>query len=271
MFARPLFLFLALATLSFSATVVTVVSPQAGEVRNGDIVDAGAIGPGQTLSIQVDREVIAGGIHGAGGRMDLAVADNLPPGWASQPSELYQQPLHMTVTAGPDTPPGDYAFTVTVIDENNGEQLGNVTFTCRVRVTWDVMDFSVSPERLAVGPGQPARFAITVSNKGSASDAFQVSATGSRNWDFRKPVFVSARSMKTIYYEVVGQEEDAYSPTIKVVSMASDNIAAEKNVTITVRSDLFGDWKAANHGALLFPVFEAPVYALAGLISNFFG
>lgn len=79
MFARPLFLFLALAALSFSATVVTVVSPQAGEVRNSDIVDAGAIGPGQTLSIQVDREVNTGGIHGTGGRMDLAVANNLPP------------------------------------------------------------------------------------------------------------------------------------------------------------------------------------------------
>ncbi|MDD5340265.1 MAG: hypothetical protein PHV13_03370 [Candidatus ainarchaeum sp.] len=268
MFARPLFLLLALAALSFS---VTVISPQAGETGNGDIVDLGTIGPGQTVSILVDRAVTTGGIHGTGGMMDQAIATDLPPGWATQPSKLYQDPLQVTVSANPDAPEGNYTFRITVIDENNGEKLGNITFLARVKVTWDVMEFDVLPTRISVGPGQPARFTITVTNKGSASDAFEVSATGSRKWDFKKPVFVPAQTTKTLHYEIVGAEEDAYTPTIRVVSLASGNIAAEKNVTMTVRSDLFGDWKATNHGALLFPIFEAPVYALAGLLSNFFG
>lgn len=268
MSAKAALMLLALAAFSFS---VTILSPHAGEAGQGDIIDLGIIGPGQTVSIEVDREVRTGGIHGIGGRMDMAVAEALPPGWTTRPSELYQQPLHVTVTAHPDAAPGNYSFKVTAIDEMNGEELGNVTLTCRVRVTWDIMDFDVSPRQLIVGPGQPARFAITITNKGSASDAFQVSATGSQNWDFRKPVFVPAQTTKTIYYEVVGNEEEAYRPAIRVVSLASSNIAAEKNVTITVRSDLFGDYRAANRGALLFPVFEAPVYAIAGLLSNLFG
>ncbi len=268
MFARPLFLFLALAALSFS---VTVISPQAGEVSNGDIVDLGTMGPGQTVSILIGKTVTTGGIHGMGGMMDQAMATDLPAGWSTQPSKLYQDPLQVTVSANPDAPEGNYTFRITVIDENNGEKLGNVTFMARVKVTWDVMDFGVSPTRLTVGPGQPARFAITVTNKGSASDAFEVSATGSRKWDFRKQIFVPAQSTKTIHYEVVGTEEDAYTPTLKVVSLSSHNIAAEKNVTVSVRSGLFGDYAATNHGTLLFPIFEAPVYALAGLLSNFFG
>jgi hypothetical protein len=271
MFARPLFLFLILAALSFSATSVTIVSPLSGVVGSGDVMDVGTIGPGQTVSILISRTVTTGGLHGEGGFMDQAMATDLPPGWTTQESKLYQDPLQVTVSANPDAAPGTYTFRVTVIDEKNGEKLGNVTFLAKVKVTWDVMDFDVSPKQVTVGPGQPARFTITVTNKGSASDAFAVSAIGARKWDFKKPVFVPSMSTKTIHYEVVGSEEDTYTPIIRVVSLASSNIAGEKNVTLIVRSDLFGDYKATNHGTLIFPVFEGPVYALAGLLSNFFG
>jgi hypothetical protein len=266
-----LFLFLILAALCFSATTVTVVSPQAGVVGSGDILDLGTMGPGQTVSVLISRTVTSGGIHGNGGLMDMATVSDLPPGWNAQASKLYADPLQVTVTADPDAAPGNYTFHITVIDENNGEGLGNVTLTARVHVTWDVMDFGVSPTSITTGPGQPAQFMITVTNKGSASDVFDVSAIGSQKWDFKKPVFVPAMSSRTIRYEVVGNEEMKYTPTIKVVSLASGNIAAEKNVTIIVHSGLFGDYDATNHGTLLFPIFEAPIYALAGLLSNFLG
>jgi hypothetical protein len=271
MFAKPLFLFLAVAALSFSATtLVNVVSPPVGEVGNGAIVDAGTIGPGQTLPILINSIVTTGGIYGNGGTMDLAMASDLPSGWTTQESQLYQHPLQVTVTADPDAAPGNYTFNVTVINENNGEQLGNVTFTAVVQVTWDVMNFSVVPDQITVGPGQPAQFSLNITNKGSASDVFEVSATGAGNWDFTKQVFVPAMSTSTVPYEIVG-DEGVYTPTLKVVSLASSNIAAEQNVTINVHPDLFGDYKAANHGTLLFPIFEAPIYAVAGLISNFLG
>jgi uncharacterized membrane protein len=95
---------------------------------------------------------------------------------------LYQNPLQITITADPDAPEGDYAVTIAVIDEANGEKLGNVTFYAKVKITWDVMNFDVSPSYVIVGPGQPARFGITITNLGSTSDVFQVSSVGSKRW-----------------------------------------------------------------------------------------
>ena len=113
---------------------------------------------------------------------------------------------------------------------------------------------------------------IKIFNKASTSDVFEVSAEGPRRWEFKKPVFVSANSEKRLPpYEIIGGEEEEYKASIKVVSQASSNIAAEENISLKVKSDLLGDYKATNNGVLVFPIFELPVYSLAGLISNFFG
>ena len=53
-----------------------------------------------------------------------------------------------------------------------------------------------------------------------------------------------------------------------VVSLASSNIADQENVTISIESNLFGDYKATNNGVVIFPIFELSAYAIAGLISN---
>ncbi|MBD3209987.1 hypothetical protein GF318_01245 [Candidatus Micrarchaeota archaeon] len=258
-------LLLVLASLSFA---ITVVSPIDVGVQENDTLDLGTIGPGQTVSVLVDPIVTTGGIHGIGGTYDLAVAEDLPRRWKSQPSKLYQNPLQVTITADPDAEPGNYTARIKVIDEYNGEELGNVTFNVKVRVTYDVMDFDVSPEHRVAGPGQPARFKITILNKASTGDVFQVSAEGARKWEFKKPVFVPAKTSKTIYYEIVGSEEEEYRSTVKVISLASDKIYDEKNVSVSVQSNLFGDYKATNNGVIIFPIFELSIHSLAGLISN---
>ncbi len=268
MFAKASVAFLLLFSLVFS---INIVSPVSQNVKEGDIIDLGVIGPGQTVSILIDPIVKTGGIYGIGGTYDMAVAHDLPRGWDAESSKLYQNPLQITITADPDAPEGNYSTKVTVIDEYDGEKLGNVTFTVNVRITWDVMDFDVSPTYRRVGPGQPARFSITVVNKGSTSDVFEVSATGPKKWEFKRPVFVPAKSSRTVSYEIVGNEEETYRVTLNVVSLASRNIANEKNVTMFVHSDLFGDYRATNNGVIVFPIFETPIYALAGLISNLFG
>lgn len=265
---RNILLILAALPLAFA---INLVSPEMKNVGEADIIDLGTVGPGQTVSIQIDPITKAGGIHGIGGQYDLAVVTDIPRGWTAEPSKLYQNPLHLTITASPDTPEGDYSAKVVVVDEANGEGLGNVSFTVRLHVTYDVLSADVSPPYRNVGPGQPARFAITIVNKGSASDVFDVSATGSKRWEFRKPIYVPAQSSRTIYYEIVGDEEETYRMTINVVSLASSKISEQKNVTLFVRSDLLGDYRATNNGVLLFPVFESVVYSLAGLISNLFG
>ena len=257
---------LLLFSLSFS---ITVVSPFEAEVREGDILDLGTIGPGQTVFIEIDPIVTEGGIHGIGGQYDMAIADDLPREWSSEKSKLYGKPLQVTITADPDAPEGNYSAWVKVIDENNGEKLGNISFTVRVEITWDVMDFNVTPSSQVVGPGQPGIFDITITNKGSTSDAFQISATGAKRWEFKKPVFVPPESSKTITYEISGEEEERYDATISVVSLASDNIADEKNVTLFIKPSLFGDYGATNNGVLIFPIFQAPIHSLAGIFSNF--
>ncbi len=250
---------------------INIISPSMQNVSEGDTIDVGTVGPGQTVSILIDPNVSTGGIYGIGGKYNLAVAQNLPLGWTSLDSKLYQDPLQVRITADPDAPEGNYTYRVTAINENNGEGLGNLSFFVKERITYDVMSFNVSPSSLTVGPGQPARFAITIQNKGSTSDVFQVNATGAKRWEFKKPVFVPAQSTRTIYYEIVGQEEQTFQPTINVVSLASDRISGEQNVTLFIRSDLLGDYRATNNGVLVFPIFEAPIYSLAGLLSNLFG
>ncbi len=266
---RLLALFVVIA-LAF-AVPVQLEKPIARELNNGDIVDLGTIGPGQTVYLNINPKVSSGGVNNIGGVYDYAIVSDLPKGWTAADSKLYQDPIQITITANPDATEGDYLSKVTVVDENNGEKLGNVTFVVKVHVTWDVLDMTVSPTNINTGPGQPARFAIMIKNKGSTSDVFEISAVGQKRWEFRKPVFVPAQSSKIIYYEIAGQEEETYRSTISVVSLASKNIAKSQNVTMNVRSDLIGDYKATNNGVLLFPVFESPLYALAGLISNLFG
>jgi hypothetical protein len=265
MYGRPLLVLLLLLSSSFA---LDIVSPSAVGVKDGGVIDLGTIGPGQTVSILIDPIEKEGGLHGQGGQYDEALAMDLPKGWTSEDSKLYQNPLQVTITADPDAPEGNYTARVRVVDENNGELLGNVTFEVKVRVTYDVMDFDVSPTYKTVGPGQPARFELKIRNKGSTSDVFQVSATGAKRWEFVKPVFVPAQSTKTFYYEIVADEEETYKTTLKAVSMASDKIADERNVTLFVQSNLIGDYRAANNGVIVFPIFEAPIYSAAGLVSS---
>ena len=258
---------LVLVSLSFA---IQLTAPFVAEVEDGDIIDLGTIGPGQTVSIEINPIVKTGGIHGIGGQYDMAVAEDLPRGWTSKKSKLYGNPLQVTITADPDAPEGDYSAKVTVIDEFNGEELGNVTFTAKIRITWDVMDFEVEPNSITVAPSQPAKFGITITNKGSTGDVFEVSAPGPQRWEYRKHVFVPAKSSRTIYYPIVGEEEESYFTRISIVSLASSNINAEEDVALTIKPGLISDYKATNNGLMMFPIFEAPIYSLAGLLSNLF-
>ncbi|MBI5222966.1 hypothetical protein HY990_00945 [Candidatus Micrarchaeota archaeon] len=270
MFANYRSVFVLMLLLISSSFAIIVVSPPVGEIENGAVLDLGTIGPGQTVSILIDPTVKTGGLHSEGGRYDLATVGSLPPGWTTRESKLYADPLQVTVSADPLAKEGQYNFTVNIIDENNGEELGRQTIKARVRVTYDVMDFQVSPTKALIGPGQPARFAIDITNKASTGDVFEISTQGPRRWTFKKQIYVPAKSTKTLNYEIVGNEEETFQTTVKVTSLASNIIHDEKNITMEIRSNLIGDWKATNQGTLIFPIFESAIYGFAGLISNFF-
>jgi hypothetical protein len=252
-------------------SAISMVAPQAKELTNGDTVYLGEIGPGQTIEMRVNPWVTTGGLHDTGGLYDTAMVISKPNGWESTKSPLYANPMWITITADPNAVEGDYYANITIIDENYGEKLNNITFTVRIKIKWDILDMTVSPTSNIVGPNQPAIYKITITNKGAASDDYEVKSKGAKRWEFKKAVFVPSQSSRAISYEMAAGDEETYKPTITVVSRSSHNIHKEQNVTFTVRSDLFGDLKAINNGVILFPVLEAPIYALGGLISNLFG
>ncbi len=262
---RWILAFVLFAGLAFP---LQMIEPQLTEISDGQAIDLGTMGPGQTVELQLHPKIYEGGIHGIGGNYDLAYAGSLPDGWSSQKSKLYGSPLQVKITAGAYADEGVYTIPIVVEDEGNGEQLGTVTFYVHIRISEDVMDFSVSPLKRTVGIGQPARFEILVNNKGSAGDTFKISSKGVQKWDFTKLVYIPPNSSKVISYEVAGFEEEAYSSLITVESSSSERVSASVPILLYVQPDLLSDYKAVNNGALFFPIIEAPIYALIGLLSN---
>ncbi|MFA6531028.1 MAG: hypothetical protein WCT31_04815 [Candidatus Micrarchaeia archaeon] len=262
-----LFIFgISLLSLSCAIDVIGPVAVQG--VTETSVVDLGTIGPGQTTSILINPTVTTGGKFGTGGRFDFATISNLPYGWRGKASKLYGDPLQVEITADKNAKEGEYTAMITVQDEGNGELLGNPTFIVKMRISHDVLDVSISPKSITTGPGQPARFVISITNKGTASDVFKVQANGVERWVFEKPVLVQPLTTKTVIYEISEMEEETYSPEITVVSTSSNLIQKTEVVRFTVQPDLLSDFKATNHGIMVFPIFEAPIYAIAGLLSN---
>ncbi len=259
-----------LASFLFAGEPITVVSPQAGQVQDGGVVDLGAIGPGQTFIFEIDPRVSAGGTHGIGGVYDQIAIAQAPQGWQFKNSDGYSVPMQAQITAAKDAPDGEYEVTATVVDEGNGEGLGVTVLRLRVVVKKDVIGMTVYPKSQEVGAGQPARYTITLSNTGSANDLFIVSSSGVRGWNFRKSVYVPAGSSKQITYEVVGDEEERYGVTLSAVSQSSDRISRSEGAELVVKASLSSDLKAVTRGLLIFPLIEGPAYYLFGLASNLF-
>jgi len=252
-------------------SAIHVLEPVDAEVNEADAIYIGEIGPGQTISILMDEEVETGGKYGIGGIYDLASFGKVPEGWHGIKSKLHDHPLHVALTADPEADEGSYLAQIVVADENNADGLGNVSFWVKVDITHDVMDADIEPAEIKTGPGQPARFELTIKNKGSTGDTFEISSIGAKRWEFERTVFVPAKSSKKIYYEIVANEEETYNAQISIKSSAGPTIIHEdKNITVDIRSDIIGDMKATNNGVIIFPIFESLIYSFFGLISNIF-
>ena len=186
---------------------VAMMAPLDMAVENGDEIFIGAIGPGQTIEVQIFPDVYEGGIYGDGGKYDLADVVSKPDGWSSEKSKLYGNPLQVKITADKNASEGTYHADIIVIDENDNHRLGNLTFRVKINVTWDVLGLEVAPAHILVGPGQPAQFRINIVNKGAASDTYIVSSSGARQWEFVKPIYIPAKSSREVVYEMAADEE----------------------------------------------------------------
>jgi hypothetical protein len=240
-------------------------------ISEGAQINIGVAGPGQTFIVVVDPNELSGGRFGTGGAYDQLFASRLPDGWSSTPSKLYGKTLQADITIPKEAADGEYEVEFTAWDEAGDAGLGpNVSFTAKVAVSRDVMDMKVDPPAISTGAGQPARYAITINNKGIANDVFEVGSSGVRNWEFKRSIYIPSGTSKTITYEVAGEEEADYAVKIWARSSSSGMIYSESPVSLTVNTDLLSDFRATNRGVLLFPLTEAPAYFIAGLISNLF-
>lgn len=262
-------LFAALLAILSVSFAVNVIAPVVTPIQPGSQIAVGDVGPGQTFFVIAEAKESTGGKYGLGGAYDQMYASSLPPGWISAPSKLYANPLQADITVPKDAPDGEYEAQLTMHDEAGSGGLGDdVTFTVKATVKRDVMDMKVEPASISTGAGQPARYAITVMNKGIANDLFIIGSTGVRNWEFRRSIYIPSGTSKTLNYEVVGNEEADYGVRLWARSSSSDAIYAERDVTLRVNSDLLSDYRAVNRGVLLFPLTEAPLYFVVGLLSN---
>ncbi|MCX8196735.1 MAG: hypothetical protein N3G80_00230 [Candidatus Micrarchaeota archaeon] len=250
---------------------VRVIYPASAEISNGSQISVESVGPGQTFAVVVDPKVSTGGKHGIGGAYDLLVPLKLPSGWSGSPSKLYANPLQAEITVAKDAADGEYDVLFALWDEAGEQGLGdNLTFSAKVVVSSDVIGMKVEPSFLSVGAGQPARYTITVLNKGIANDIFLISSTGVSSWAFQRSVYIPAGTAKSITYEVVGNEEEQYNVRFSAKSASSDRISASSDVGLQVQTNLVSDWKAVNRGVLLFPIVQAPAFFFAGLLSLLF-
>ncbi|MDE1797932.1 MAG: hypothetical protein KGH63_00815 [Candidatus Micrarchaeota archaeon] len=267
----PVLLLLALSSilLAVSPQPLQLLQPTA-TVPDGGQVEYGSVGPGQTFIVQIDPVVTdANGV--LLNQWYQAQAVNLPAGWTSRPSMVFQKPLQVEITPAPDALDGDYVVNLAVSQEAGHTELGgSETFSVLVHVKHDVLAMTVDPPSAEVGAGQPARFTITLTNTGSANDVFDVSSSGVAGWSFQKNVYLSAGASKSITYEVVGTDESDYHVTLSARSSSSSLIHQEQPVALTVRTNLLSDYRATSRGVLLFPILQAPMYALSGIISLFF-
>ena len=226
----------AFAALLSCAFALSVLAPVSAQVEQGSSISIGNVGPGQTFSVVVDPKVATGGAYGTGGAYDQLSASSLPTGWASSPSKLYATPLQADITVPNDAQDGEYVVALRLWDEAGDKGLGDdVIFFAKVTVTHEVMDMTVSPISISTGAGQPARYTITISNKGMANDVFVVGSTGVRTWEFRRSVYIPSQTTKTLNDEVVGDDEADYDVSIWARSTSSDRISAE--VPVTLRPD----------------------------------
>ena len=258
-----------LLMFSLYATTLTIYEPVAKVVSNGDIVDLGTVGPGQTAHIIAESIIKEGGIHGKGGRLDMLEFTSVPEGWVGTPSNLYGSPMKAIIKVSPDASDGVYELSMKAYDEAPGEGLENVSFRAIVYVSRKVLSIDVWPDRIVTGAGQPAGYYVRINNNGVASDVFEISSEGMPRWDYKRAVYVPKSSSRVVRYEVAGEEEQEYNVKLKVrAPFSSELLRAEKEVMVDIDTNLVSDLRATGHGLLLFPVIEQPVYSLMGLISN---
>lgn len=254
-----------------AAASLTIADPVQKTLQNGGDLDLGVAGPGQKIAILSNRgsgELSRNAANPTEALWDRVVVENLPAGWSTEPSKLYETPFQTFVTISPQASDGQYTFSVLTMDEYDG--LTPIAVNARVRVSRDVLAASLSENRVSAGVRQPALFYLTLSNTGSASDIFEVTPQGlPPKWTENRRVFVPHNAAVTLAYPITATEGGSYAFAFNVTSLSSQLIHQKISARLDAQTSIWNDAKASSHGLALFPFIAQPLYSLIGLLSNF--
>ena len=274
---RKLFLVIlvSLFAVSAQAAFLNIMSPVQQRMGAYESVDLGIAGPGQTITLVVGRESDGTTIGYNPQAWDNVTPLDVPPGWEVEGAREY--PMKVKIKIAPDAPNTIYNLTLMAKDEGKADgtgydNIGNLTFFAAVTVSTDVINISVSPSQVMTGVGQPAAYMVAITNRGSASDPFQIRVKdGLSAWRYEKQVLVNYNSTRVVPYEVVLNEIGEKNFTLEVSSLSSPLIKQELPLSVVAEGDVLQDWRATTHGLMLFPILLEPLYAVMGLIGNLVG
>jgi len=260
---RTLLLVIAVSLMALSsASYLNVLGPASQQLTNNQSIYLGKVGPGESFYVLASSSTTnaTGFLVNIG--WDKLEAINMPQGWVSQSSPLYENPMKIKITVAPNTANGTYYFTLKAINTGNYSRLGNITVNAYVNVTPDVFSLSVSPTNIQSGIGQPTNLYITINNTGISDDPFNINVYGLPAWNVSDQV-VALHATKTTYiYPVYVNEPGKYVFNLTATSTTSSSIQRSYRINLIANESLLNDYSAVGQGVVLSPIIFEPSYAL---------
>ncbi len=261
------FLLLTTILIASSPTYLKITGPVSSTIYNGMNISLGKVGPGESFYVMASASTAnASGVPVNIG-WNLLKASEVPAGWSSQQSTLYENPMKLKVTVSPDAQYGTYKMVLKAININNYSGLGNLTFTVFINVTPNVFNLKINPQNVSVGTGQPANFQVTINNTGASDDPFIINAYGLPSWNVSDEVIALHSKTSTFTYPVYVDEPGVYSFNITVSSASSFLISKSYRIHFISKATLLNDYKAIGKGVVLSPIIFEPEYAFMLFLS----
>lgn len=257
-----------LATLSVGATYLNVEGPVSALLYNNGTLNLGKVGPGESFYVLASATTAnaSGAIVNIGWSKLEAV--QLPSGWSSQPSPLYEDPMKMKITVAPTEANGTYTMILRAVNVGNYSKLGNLTFTATINVTPNVFQSSVEPLNPNTGLGQPVNLKVAINNTGASDDPFIINVVGLPAWDAPSEVIATHSTTNAYVYPVFVNEPGVYKFNLTIASTTSPLIHHTYPITLTAQSSLVNDFSATGQGVVLSPVIYEPAYAVMLFLSD---
>ena len=250
-----------------NATYLNVLGPASAVLQNGQGIYLGKVGPGESFYVEASASTTNSTGYAINIGWDRLAAVNLPSGWISQPSLLYENPMKIKVTVPPTAQNGTYNFTLEAINVGNYSKLGNFTVTASVNVTTNVFNLTVTPANIQSGIDQPTNLYITINNTGISDDPFSIGVTGLPAWSVSEQVVALHLTQSAYVYPVYVNESGTYQFNLTVSSITSPSIKRSYPISLVAGASLLNDYSAVGQGVILSPVVFYPSYELMLFLS----